>query len=217
MKRLKQRLVRSLGKRLGARTIRTLLATKVNDQLTRLYGNFHTEVDFDALSVKTPYKESGVVRGEIVHHLSRLTGQIHSMVLPGEPGTSKAHYASLAGLSADRVITAGLHDDADHRWDFELDPPPGLQSQQFDCVVSQAILEHLIDPYKHLRDCAGLLSSGGYLLVHTVMPGFIYHRHPVDCMRFYPDWFEEVAKRLKFSVADKSMCDGHIVYLLRKP
>jgi SAM-dependent methyltransferase len=217
MKKLKQLVAKGLGKRLGARTIRTMLAARIDDELTRLYGDFHTDVDFNALSVKTPYKESGVVRGEIVRHLSRLSGQLRSLLLPGEPGASKAHYASLAGLAPDRVVTAGLHDDADHRWDFETDPPAALRSSGFDCVVSQAILEHLIDPYKHVRDCAGLLAGGGYLLIHTVMPGFIYHRHPVDCMRFYPDWFEEVAKRLGFKVADKSMSDGHIVYLLRKP
>ena len=217
MKKLKQQLTKILGRHLGARTIRTLLAARVNDELTSLFGDFHTNVDFNALSVKTPYKESGIVRGEIVHHLARLSGQVHSLLLPGEPGASKAHYASLAGLAPDQVVTAGLHDDADHRWNFELDPSSELQSLKFDCVVSQAILEHLIDPYKHVRDCAGLLTSGGYLLIHTVMPGFIYHRHPVDCMRFYPDWFEEVAKRLGFNVADKSMSDGHIVYLLRKP
>ncbi len=217
MKKLKLKLAEVLGKHLGARTIRTMLAARINDELTRLYGEFHTDIDFNALSVRTPYKESGIVRGEIVYHLSRLSGQVHSLLLPGEPRASKAHYASLAGLTPDQVVAAGLHDDADHCWNFEMDPPITLQPSRFDCVVSQAILEHLLDPYKHVRDCASLLANGGYLLIHTVMPGFIYHRHPVDCMRFYPDWFEEVAKRLNFSVVDKSMSDGHIVYLLRKP
>jgi hypothetical protein len=217
MKKLKQRIANSLGKRLGARTIRTMLAAKVNDELAQLYGDFHTNVDFNRLSVKTPYKESGIVRGEIVHHLSRLSGRVQSLLLPGEPGASKAHYASLAGLSPEQVTTAGLHDDADHVWNFEFDPPATFSPSKFDCVISQAILEHLIDPYKHVKDCASLLTDGGHLLIHTVMPGFIYHRHPVDCMRFYPDWFEEVAKRLNFVVEDKSMCDGHIVYLFGKP
>jgi SAM-dependent methyltransferase len=217
MKKLKQKFAYAIGKRLGARTIRTMLAARINDELSRLYGDFHTDIDFNALAVEIPLNESRVVRGEIVYQLGKLSGHVRNLLLPGEPGISKPNYAQLAGLATGQVVTAGLHDDADHLWNFEMDPPASLAAQRFDCVVSQAILEHLIDPYKHVSDCAGLLDSGGHLLLHTVLPGFIYHRHPVDCMRFFPDWFEEVAKRLGLQVADKSMFDGHIVYLLRKP
>lgn len=217
MKKLKRYVNTAIGRRIGARTLRTFIAAKTDDQLKNIYGDFHDDLDLGRLTIQTPHKESGVIRGELVYFLGRLAGSLQSMLLPGEPRAAKEGFSSLAKLDIDLVTTAGLHDDADHRWNFEEDPPSVLTARRFDCIVSQAILEHLIDPYKHLRDCAGLLASGGHLLVHTVMPGFIYHRHPVDCMRFYPDWFEEVGKRLGLTVADKAMGDGHIVYLYRKP
>jgi SAM-dependent methyltransferase len=137
------------------------------------------------------------------------------MLLPGEYNAVKPIYAGAFGLAAERIVTAGLHPDMDHRWNYEQDPPAGLGP--FDCIVSQAMIEHLVDPYRHLRDCAGLLAPGGHLVVHTVLPGFTYHRHPVDCLRFFPDWFEEVGRRLGLAVADRVIHDGHIVYKYRRP
>ncbi|MCK4866792.1 MAG: methyltransferase domain-containing protein, partial [Alphaproteobacteria bacterium] len=139
---------------------------------------------------------------------------IRSVLLAGEGAEAKAAYASVIGASPDIVVTAGLHDDADHRWDFE-DVPPEIEG--FQCVVSHAMLEHLVDPYRHMRDLGNLLAPGGQLVVYTVTPGFPYHRHPVDCMRFFPDWFEEVGKRMELMVQDRFIGDDHIVYRYLKP
>lgn len=75
----------------------------------------------------------------------------------------------------------------------------------------------MLDPYRHLKDLAGLLAPGGSLIVYTVSPGFPYHRHPVDCMRFFPDWFEEAAKRLNLRVEESYIGEDHIVYRFRNP
>lgn len=80
------------------------------------------------------------------------------------------------------------------------------------------MMEHLVDPYKHMKDLSSLLEEEGYLIVHTVMPGFMYHRHPVDTIRFFPDWFEEVAskKRLNLKIVSKYVRDFHIFYMYKK-
>ena len=101
----------------------------------------------------------------------------------------------------------------DVQWNFEEYP---VVQRQYDCIVSQSMIEHLIDPYKHIRDCTSLLKPNGHMILHTVMPGFNYHRYPVDCVRFYPDWFEEVAKRLALTVVDKYIHNSRITYLYRK-
>lgn len=80
------------------------------------------------------------------------------MLLAGEGAEAKAVYASFIGASPDIVVTAGLHNDADHRWDFENVPP---EIGKFQGVVSHAMLEHLVDPYRHLRDLGNLLAPGG--------------------------------------------------------
>jgi len=50
------------------------------------------------------------------------------------------------------------------------------------------------------------------------MPGFFYHRHPVDTLRFYPDWFEEIAskERCNLKVIKKIYRDLHLFYLYKK-
>jgi len=63
----------------------------------------------------------------------------------------------------------------------------------------------------------GLLERGGYLVVFTVTPGFPYHRHPIDCLRFLPDWFETVAERLELEIQDRFFGDERVMYRFRKP
>ena len=78
------------------------------------------------------------------------------------------------------------------------------------------MLEHLVQPYKHVCDLVDALNPGGHLVLHTVIPGFPYHRYPIDCARFFPDWFEEVARRLSLQICDRYIGDLRIMYKLRK-
>ena len=87
---------------------------------------------------------------------------------------------------------------------------------QFDLIISQAILEHLLNPYKHMYDLASLLAPKGFLIIHTVCPGHPYHRHPIDACRFYPDWFEEIAKRLNLNIIKKRIKDNKLNDFLGK-
>lgn len=206
---------RFLNRRLNDRLIRRILAFKTRPQFERHYGGFRCDEDFTPYAIPSPENESGIIRGEVVRLIQEIAPPPGNLLLPGEPNAVKALYARTFGLDAARITTAGLHPDMDLRWDYEQDPPTGIG--RYDCVVSQAMIEHLIDPYRHVRDLAGLVGPGGRLIVHTVLPGFTYHRHPVDCLRFFPDWFEEVAKRLGLAVEDKVIRDGHIIYKYRRP
>ena len=87
---------------------------------------------------------------------------------------------------------------------------------KFDAIVSQAMLEHLLNPYKHVVDLSQMLNPGGKLILHTHIPGFKYHRYPIDCVRFYPDWFETIAERLDLLVYDRYIGDLRICYTLQK-
>jgi SAM-dependent methyltransferase len=150
----------------------------------------------------------------VVQAVRSINEPIQSMLLAGESGSAKPIYASIADIAPDRITTAGLHEDADSAWNFEEAPP---ELGQFQCIVSHAILEHLIEPYRHVRDLANLLQPGGHLVVFTVTPGFPYHRHPVDCFRFFPDWFETVAERLELEIHDRFYGDERIMYHFRRP
>lgn len=158
-------------------------------------------------------KESGTIRGVIVDAVNSIETPIRSALLPGEYNADKSYYAALLGIEEAKIVTAGLHRDMDHEWDYNDAPP---DAGQFDVIISQAMLEHLVDPYKHISDLTEHLTPGGHLVLHTHPPGFPYHRHPVDCLRFYPDWFEEVAKRLNLSVEKRYFGNLRICYSLKK-
>jgi hypothetical protein len=176
-----------------------------------VYGPFDTTL-YRQLDVRGLSKESHVIRGEIVACL-RAVRWAPPVLLPGEYNADRTAYEGL--LETDRIVTAGIGDDHDHEWNFEGDPPGGLGG--FGLVISQAMLEHLIDPYKHVRDCAALLEPGGVAIFHVPTPGYQYHRHPVDCVRFFPDWFEEVATRLGLTVEYRYLADLRAMYALRRP
>jgi SAM-dependent methyltransferase len=117
-------------------------------------------------------------------------------------------------INAGRVLTAGLSDDVDYRWDFE-EEPPSIQ-EEVDLIVSQAIFEHLLNPFQHLCDLSRLVAHGGHIVVHTHTPGFPYHRYPIDALRFFPDWFEESADRLGLTVVRRRVRENFLFYMYRK-
>lgn len=203
-----------LARVVNSKIARARLRQKTYPEFVRSYGKFRIGEEWRSLSVKGIDNESGGIFGQVVKTIQDMKKPIASVLLAGEGAKAREIYAAAIGVAPGIIVTAGLHDDTDHRWDFEESPP---EMGFFDCVVSHAMLEHLVDPYRHMRDLGGLLAPGGQLVVYTVTPGFPYHRHPVDCMRFFPDWFEEVGKRMNLTVQDRFIGDDHIVYRYLKP
>lgn len=182
-------------------------------RIEKQYGDFRLDQDYGELHIYGLSKESGVIRGVIVQIVNKLKPKINRALLPGEYNRDKPHYSKLLGIDQDKIVTAGIGGDMDYEWNYEEAPP---EIGKFDIIISQAMLEHLLNPYKHVADLGSLLNPGGALILHTHIPGFRYHRYPIDCMRFYPDWFEEVAKRLNLSVYDRYIGDLRICYTLKK-
>lgn len=203
-----------VARRISSSIIPKALAHKAFSKFVAEYGDFRRGRDCLGLQVSGLASESHIIRGELVQLAGKIKGSVTSLLLPGENNKNKAVFAALFDLDEKAISTAGLMPEMDFRWDFEENPPPSMGPVS--CIMSQAMLEHLIDPYKHVCDCFGLLEPGGYLIIHTVMPGFHYHRYPVDCLRFYPDWFEEVATRLDAKVVDKYLDDAHMTYMFKK-
>lgn len=187
---------------------------KTNRSLARQFGDLGSDAEWKSLSVKGLENESSQIFGLVVQTIRDITDPIESMLLAGEAAAAKPVYAGIAGIAREKITTAGLHRDADHVWNFEQSPP---DMGRFRCVVSYAILEHLIDPYRHVRELCDLLEPGGHLVIFTVSPGFPYHRHPIDCMRFFPDWFETVAERLGLEIADRYYGSERVMYRFCKP
>lgn len=215
---LRKRIKRSIYRRLLRGVYRDLLeeecVRRIIASTSEVYGAFEDGDAYRDLAVYGIGSESGTILGEVVHALKRVCRPEHELLLAGERRSAVSDYSGITGIPRQNITTAGVHDDMDYRWDYERAPP---DIPAVDCIVSHAMLEHLIDPCRHVLDCFGLLRPQGFLVLHSVMPGFQYHRFPVDCLRFFPDWFEELAIRLNARIASRYLSgQGHIVYVLSK-
>ncbi len=173
-----------------------------------LYGRFDRD-DYEEFFIRDLPSESGVYHGEIIKWARDLSPK--NIFFAGENKETAKRLNKI--INAEKVFTAGLVD-TDFTWDFEKNAP--VFEENFELVVSQAILEHLLNPYKHIEDLSNLLQANGHLILHTVMPGFPYHRHPIDSVRFFPDWFEEIAEKMNMKTVRKRINDNHIFYMYQK-
>jgi len=173
-----------------------------------LYGEFDKH-NYDKYSVNNLPNESGFYYGELVKWSSDINPKC--VLLVGERKSTARILKDK--IDATEVLTSGLSN-VDYKWNFEEDLPK--IDKKFDLIVSQAIFEHLLNPYKHLNDLSNIVTSKGHIIIHTVMPGFPYHRYPIDSVRFFPDWFEESANRFGLKVIRKRMKDTQIFYMYQK-
>jgi hypothetical protein len=180
------------------------------------FGDFHFKDDYSGYAILSAGNKTGFVNGGIVKFIKDIEEPINNALLTGEPNYVKNTYAELLRINQDKIFTAGIDKDVDFFWNFEKNIPQDLSLKKFSLIVSQSMLEHLIDPFKHISDLIILLDNNGYLIIDTVMPGLGYHRFPIDCFRFYPDWFEEIAKRKKLKVVDKHITHAQIYYKFKK-
>jgi Methyltransferase domain len=184
-----------------------------------VYGRFTRPAHISTQPIEVPTKQSRIIPAELVQFVEQavLTRPIRRLLLPGEKNGSIPAYGEWLQLNPDQITTAGLgkSDKSDFRWNFEHDAPADLGT--FSLIISQSMLEHLIDPYKHVRDLFSLLEDGGDLIMHTEASPFPYHRVPIDCLRFYPDWFETVAERIGAEVKERFVGKWRIMYHFTRP
>jgi hypothetical protein len=72
----------------------------------------------------------------------------------------------------------------------------GFVDQGFDLIITQSLLEHVVNPYQVLCNLLELRKDAeSVLAVHTNNSFMRLHRFPIDTLRFFPDFFEEFAKK----------------------
>lgn len=59
--------------------------------------------------------------------------------------------------------------------------------ETFDCVVSGSVLEHVKDIYGWVREIKRITKKGGIICIIAPSHFRLYHPHPVDCWRIFPD------------------------------
>jgi SAM-dependent methyltransferase len=70
--------------------------------------------------------------------------------------------------------------------EFDICKAETLPGRQFDVVICEQVLEHVVDPTTAMRNLAGLCRSSGHVVVGT--PFLVrVHGHPGDYWRWTPD------------------------------
>lgn len=189
-------------------------------RIKSIYGNFEKlsraeQKIYTLLYTGSNKNVSGVLVGEIVKIILDLKPEPKRILLDGDDKSVVDKFRKKFGFDQAEIVTAGKQGNFDFDWDFEKDCPKNMTGD-FDLIVSQAMFEHLIDPYKHFKDLANLLAQGGRLVIHTHIPGYTYHRYPIDAVRFFPDWFESSAEKNGLEVKRKFLRNFHIIYLFEK-
>jgi hypothetical protein len=90
--------------------------------------------------------------------------------------------------------------------------------KRYDIVISQATMEHVCRPSIMMENLVAMTTPGGLISVHTHRPLHDggYHAWPIDCCRFFPDFFIDLGRYLSYEVVKTYMEDTHIFCLARR-
>lgn len=190
--------------------LQNMLSKQHEEEIQRweeIYGEFD-KTDYEEFTLRGVHNESAGFAGEFIKWSQNITPPPNRILLAGESRSILEYLRHPFREQA--LFTTGLSN-ADYEWNFERDPP---SMGEFDLVMSQAILEHLLNPYKHSCDLVSITAPGGFLIVHGAGPGFPYHRFPIDACRLYPDWFEEIAERMNLLIVRKRIRKDHNTFYM---
>jgi len=94
---------------------------------------------------------------------------------------------------------------------LQLDIP-----KNFDFIICQSLLEHVVNPIQVLLNLSFLLREGGVISVSTSTPAMQIHRFPIDTLRFNQDFFENVCNYLPLSLVSVERIEDAIIAVFRK-
>lgn len=100
-------------------------------------------------------------------------------------------------------------------YDVDLNLKQNFNSN-YDVVLSQALLEHVSNPFMAVENFVDLLKKDGIIVLHTHNCKMPYHGYPIDCVRFQKDWFEDLPKYLPVEMVDFLEADVHMFCVYRR-
>ncbi len=98
---------------------------------------------------------------------------------------------------------------------FEFDLNVFTPSEiKYDAVFSQATLEHVCRPSIAIENMAERCCIGGHIVLHSVNPQCPLHRLPLDCVRFFRDFYYDLTKYIPIKIVAYSESGPHqfVVY-----
>lgn len=87
---------------------------------------------------------------------------------------------------------------------------------KYDFVFSQALLEHVSRPCVVLENMVDSCLRGGMIIIHTQNIQMGYHAVPIDCLRFFQDWFVDMQKYLPIKMVEWNEFGPHLFCVYKK-
>lgn len=154
--------------------------------------------------------------------LYRTYGQffVHGRVLEIGPD---ALPSSLQQVSANYTAweTADISDRAGLTYPGCNEKTLPMAQDTFDSVVAANVLEHVRFPWVFVWEIARVLQPGGHVVI-SAPSAYVYHAHPVDCWRVWPegmralfDWAELQVVTIQSSTESPTVID--VLAVGRKP
>ena len=94
---------------------------------------------------------------------------------------------------------------------LNLNPP-----MDFDYMICQSLLEHVVNPVLVLLNLSLFLREGGILSISTHTPAMPIHRFPIDTLRYNQDFFDAVCKYIPFSLESVERVEHTIIATFKK-
>lgn len=91
-------------------------------------------------------------------------------------------------------------------------------NKTYDTVFCQAILEHVCRPSVCIENLSNMTNTDGIIIIMSHSPPFPYHRYPIDCVRFYKDFYEDLQRYLPIQLIEYEDDDAgsHFVVYRKK-
>ena len=125
-------------------------------------------------------------------------------------------YAATKFVTTDYFVSLQPKPTCDFVWDLCSAHVPD-EARGSNSIICQATLEHIIDPVQVMRNLTEALEPEGMLYVQTHTPAYPYHGWPKDYMRYFPEWFEDIAGVVRLQLVELLCVDGHAFAAYRKP
>lgn len=80
--------------------------------------------------------------------------------------------------------------------------------KKYDTVFCQAVLEHVCRPSICIENLVNMTNEGGIIVLMSHSPSFQYHAYPIDCVRFFRDFYVDLQKYLPINLLEYDEYDN---------
>ena len=99
-------------------------------------------------------------------------------------------------------IELGYVGSGSSNYTLDLNLPLKIE-RTYDSIYNQSLLEHVCNPLMAITNMANLCNIGGTIVIHTHNRNMKLHRHPIDCLRFMPDFFQDITRYIDIELLDQ--------------